>query len=178
MHRDDRHFLRVGMFYTGAVALIVLLALLYGCGKTAPQSPVLLADGTVSAGSGTVYEIPVEQVKDKEIPETPGKDKDDTLVVVTVPPSPVATTVRVHHRPKPLAKKAKEVITGDRGSPEVSVTSDNPGVKAESERSTGLWPWIAGAFAFIGGIIAARRWLKRFAWVTRLLSWAKGLIGL
>lgn len=185
MPRDnsDKQFLVVGMFWSGMILLTALLMFFSGCGKPPATGPVVLppvfsADGTLSAGSFTFYEIPVEQVKENKLPETPGKDAGDLIANITVPPSTTETHVRVYDRPKPLKQKAKEAITGTGGSPDASVIADNPGVKAQGDKSTGLWPYIAGAFALIAGFILARKWLKRFTWVTRIIGKLKGVIGL
>lgn len=160
----------------GIIAALFLISVLNGCGKKAPEAPAALlsGDGIVTG----IYEIPVEQVKDKEITPAPGKNDEDVIAVVVVPPSEKPTTVQVYANPKKITRKAKEVITGDAGSPDYSVVSDNKGVIAKTERNVGLWPYIAGLFTLVAGIIAARKWLKRFAWVTKALSVVRRIIGL
>lgn len=162
------------IFYSAVAIGIALIMTLSGCGKKAPGAPVILG----SSVTGTVYEIPVEQVKDKEIMPAPGKNIDDVVAVVVVPPSDKPTTVQVYRQPKTITRKAKEIITGDKGNPDYTLTSDNPGTKAQTGRDFGLWPYLAGAFTLIAGLIAARQWLKRFSWVTRTLSVVRRIIGI
>lgn len=166
----------------GILAALALLALLNGCGKKPAEVPATVLSTT---GTATVYEIPVKQVKDKEITPAPGKNDEDVIAVITVQPrdednKPVGkpVTVQVYKQPKSLTRKAKEIITGDSGSPDYSVTADSKDVQARTERDRGIWPYLAGIAALIAGFIAARKWLKRFGWVVKALGWAKKLIGL
>lgn len=164
------------VFYAALITAIVLLALLDGCGKKPVDTPAQLL--TNESATTAIYEIPVEQVKDKAIEPAPGKSVDDVVAVVIVPASDKPTTVQVYRRPKTITKKAKEIITGDTGNPDYSVTSDNKGVKSQTGRDLGLWPYIVGLFTLIAGFIAARKWLKRFSWVTKAISVVRRIIGL
>lgn len=148
--------------------------LLSACGPKEPPAPTVLA----TSPTGTVWELPVAQEKEKEIAPTPGKDPEDVVAVVVVPPSATPTTVKIYDRPKPLKKRIKEAVTGNRNSPEVAAVSDNKAVTVTSARETGIWPWLAGFAVIIGGLIAARRWLKRFGWIVKVLGWVRKLIGL
>lgn len=159
----------------GILTALLLISFLSGCGKKAPETPVNLP---LADGSAQIFEIPVEQVKDKEITPAPGKNDEDVIAVVVVPPSERPTTVTLYKKPKPLTRKAKEAFTGNTGSPDYSAVSDNKGVTAKTERSIGLWPYIAGLFTLIAGYIAARKWLKRFSWFTKALAVVRRLIGL
>jgi hypothetical protein len=143
--------------------------LLAACAKAPLPDAMVLQSGP----TGTVWELPVEQVKDKQIEPTPGKDVDDVIAVITIPPSDKPTIVKVYEKQKSITKKAREAITGTSGNPDYSVTSNNQAVKAETTKETGLWPYLAGLGALLGGIILAWSWLKRFAWVGKLFSFFK-----
>lgn len=164
-----------GVFFFISVVCLELAA--FGCGtKSVNVTPTILT----SDGIATVYEIPVEQVKDKNITPDPGKDDNDVIAVVEVPSRPDGkpTQLKIYKRQKSITKQAKEVITGDSGSPDYSVTTDNKDVTAKTERSVGLWPYLAGAFALIAGFIAARKWLSRFSWITNIVGVLRKFIGL
>lgn len=156
------------------LSIISVIFVLFGCGKP-PMPTVTVLE---SSPSGTIYEIPVEQVKDKQVDPPAGKEVDDVVAVVIVPPSEKPTTVQVYRKQKSVMKQAKEIITGDKGSPDIAVASNNPSVKIEATRETGLWPWIAGFGVFAAGLFAARAWLKRFLWFWKILTAVKKLIGL
>ena len=90
--------------------------------------------------------------------------------VVVVPPSEKPTTVRIYRRPKAITKQAKEMITGDKGSPDYSVTSDRRDVTATTGRDIGLWPYLAGALGVLALLAAARRWWQRLGWFGRIVK--------
>lgn len=165
--------IRAITFYSAIAVGIALIMVLSGCGKKPPTSPVI-----VSGPSGTAYELPVGQASEDNLPTDPGKDAEDVVAVIVIPPSSTATTVRVYDKPKKIIKKAREIITGTKGSPDVAVVSDNPGVTVTSDKRTGLWPYLAGIAGIIAGIIAARKWFKRFGWVMKVIGWVKKIIGL
>lgn len=156
------------------LAVVMLVISLAGCGKLLDTSPLVLT----STSTGTVYEIPVGQVKDREITPDPGKNDEDVIAVVTVPPSEKTTAIKIYKRPKPLTLKAKEIITGDKGSPDYSLTSDNKDVQAKTERDIGLWPWIVGGVTILAGILAARKWLASFGWLVKIMSFLRKIVGL
>lgn len=153
------------LFYACAASCIALLALLSGCGEKRLPEPTV-----ITGPSGTVYELPVVQVPVATFPADPGKDAEDIVAVIVVPPSDSPTTVRVYDKPKKAVKRAREAITGTKGSPDVAVVSDNPGVLVTSDKKRGLWPWIVGAFTTLAGLLAARKWLARFGWFARIFG--------
>ena len=171
-HISEGDFRALLVYFISAWVL-ACLAVTCGCGKK-PSEAVTV----ISSPTGTVYEIPVEQVKDKEITPAPGKNDEDVIAVVTVPPSDKPTEVKVYKRPKTITRKVTEAITGDKGSPDYAVTSDNKDIQVKAEKETGLWPWFAGAFAIIGGIFAIRGWLARFGWVVKGISLLRKVVGL
>ena len=68
------------VFYSSVIAGLVLIAILNGCGKRPPEAPATV----ITTPTGTVYEIPVRQVKDKEITPAPGKQDEDVVAVIVV----------------------------------------------------------------------------------------------
>lgn len=164
----SRRVARNGMLWSGCatLALLVALSFLFGCGRKPAEAPVVL-----TGPSGTAYELPVDQVKESKLPADPGHDAEDMVAVITVPPSDTPTIVRVYEKPKKAMKQAKEIITGTGGSPDVSVVSENKDVAVVAERKTGLWPYLAGFAALVAAIMAARKWLKRFSWLAKLMGW-------
>lgn len=144
-----------------------ILLLLTGCGKKVPTSPVVLS----STPTETVWEIPVEQ--ENEIAVDAGKTEEEVIGVIVVPPSETATTVKVYEKPKTVKKKLSETITGTKGSPDYTATSDNKDVKFTTTKERGLWPWLLGLFSLLAAIYAFRKYLSRFSWFLKIFGWMR-----
>jgi len=90
---------------------------------------------------GPQYEIPsvvVPLVKT----EVAGKDRDDTVAVISVPASTVPTVIRIYHKSKTI----RQVIVPEKHEPQypISVVSDNPEVTLTVPERTPWWHWAIG----------------------------------
>ncbi len=118
--------------------------LLFAC-KSAPQSPVIVGPG--------VYELPV---KSENLAPAPGKNKEDIIAVIVVPPSDKATTVQIYKKHRPLVKK----LFPSREEQTITPIADNPAAEVSQQKKTPWWLWAGGLAGGFGVLwIFGRKYL-------------------
>lgn len=151
--------------------LAVVTLSIMSCNKRMPETI-----DQVSIAGGQYHQVAVEPVGN--LPDLPGKDKEDLIAVITVPTftvdskgniKPDKAVVQVYREKKSLRQR----LLPKKDEPKIpaSVASTVPGTKAYYEESWPWWYWILGVI----GIFAVVTWIvsKYTSWLSGPISWLK-----